>query len=168
MLVSYVWLLFGLVVLASTLYGKMPRPILKKTNRLTQAVVFPRKHFLCGALSCNCSSAEREGYMYSGNVQQNSLCVASCVTKICTSLPGSRLRFYIAMQIQYSYSHTSVQQYLHATFSCHIVRDEWRPAAAAWADETTACGEEPMTDGRTQHGTPIRLAFLHAKRASQR
>ena len=54
-----------LVVLTSspTLHGKVPRLILKKTTRLTQAVVFFRKHFLCGALLCNdyFSSAEREG-----------------------------------------------------------------------------------------------------------
>ena len=52
-----------LVVLASfsILYGKVPRLIVKKTNRLTQAVVFFRRHFLCGALLRNCSSAEREG-----------------------------------------------------------------------------------------------------------
>ena len=52
-----------LVVLASspTLYGKVPRLILKKTSRLPQAVVFFRTHFLCGALLCNCSSAQRGG-----------------------------------------------------------------------------------------------------------
>ena len=44
---------------SSTLYGKVPR-LVRKTNRLTQAVVFFRRHFLCGALLCNCSSAERE------------------------------------------------------------------------------------------------------------
>ena len=58
------------IVLASssTPYGKVPSLILKKTSRLTQAVVFFRRHFLCGALFkknhkllCNCSSAEREG-----------------------------------------------------------------------------------------------------------
>ena len=44
-----------------------------------------RRHFLCGALLCKCSSAEREGlstyiyiYMYNGNVQQNPLCAESC------------------------------------------------------------------------------------------
>ena len=141
-----------LIVLASslTLYGKGPRLILKKTSRLTQAVVSFRRHFLCGALMRNCSSAEREGLsthvqwecsaeplyaqhlvtknlhisprflptifdpdansvflraylctavdslrrnpcvrncsreregLYTGNVQQNPLCAASCVTK---------------------------------------------------------------------------------------
>ena len=46
------------------MYGKVPCLIVKKTNRLTQAVVFFRRHFLCGALLCNCSSAEREVYLH--------------------------------------------------------------------------------------------------------
>ena len=58
----------------------MPRLAVKKTNRLTQAVVYFRRHFLCGALSCDCLSAKREG-LYNGNAQQNPLCAASCVTK---------------------------------------------------------------------------------------
>ena len=85
--------MFGLVVLASSpqLYGKVSRLILKKTNRLTQAVVFSRRHFLCGAL-WNCASAEREGL--STHVQRE--CPASL--RIFPSLPGSRLciRFFIA------------------------------------------------------------------------
>ena len=74
-----VWL--GCVVLASSPppYGKVPRPILKKTNRLTQAVVFSRRHFLWVYLP-----------MYNGNVQQNPLCAASCVTK---DLPTISPRF---------------------------------------------------------------------------
>ena len=35
---------------SSIMYWKVPRLIVKKTNRLTQAVVFFRRHFLCGAL----------------------------------------------------------------------------------------------------------------------
>ena len=42
-----------------------------------QADVFFRRHFMCGAMLCNCSSAEREG-LYNGNAQQNPLCAASC------------------------------------------------------------------------------------------
>ena len=53
-----VWLI--VLVSSSTLYGKVPRLILK-TSRLTQAVVFFRRHLLCGALLCNCSLVEREG-----------------------------------------------------------------------------------------------------------
>ena len=49
-------------------------------------------------------SRKREG-LCNGNAQQNPLCAAPCVTKvrIFTFLPGSRLRFFMAMQIQYSY-----------------------------------------------------------------
>ena len=84
-----------LIVLASssTLYGKVPRLILNKTSRLTQAVVFFRRHFLCGALLCNCLSAEREGL--SPHVQRE--CSAEpfmrsiLSLRIFTSCPGSRL-----------------------------------------------------------------------------
>ena len=47
-------------------------------------------------------SRGREG-LYNGNVQQNSLRAASCVTP---SLPGSRLRFFIAGQIQHPAVHS--------------------------------------------------------------
>ena len=97
-----VWLL----VLASSLilHGKVPRLIVRKTNRLTQAVVFFRRHFLCSALLCNCSSAEREGL--STHLQRE--CAAEpfmrsiLSLKIFKSLHDSRLRFFIAMQIQSS------------------------------------------------------------------
>ena len=47
---------------SSILYGKkVSRLAVQKTNRLAQAVVFFPRHFLCGALLCNCSSAERGG-----------------------------------------------------------------------------------------------------------
>ena len=64
----------------SIMYGKVSCLIVKKTDRLTQAVALFRRHFLCGALLCNCPSAEREVYlhMYNGNVQQNPSCAASC------------------------------------------------------------------------------------------
>ena len=61
--------------------------------------------------------------------------------------------------------------YLHVGSSYHIVPCgvyEWWPAAAARADETTACGEEPMTGGRAQYGTPTRLGFLHEGRRTNR
>ena len=66
---------------------------------------FFRRQFLCVALLCNCSSAEREGL--STHVLRE--CSAEhfmrniLSRRIFTSLPGSRLRFFIAMQIQYSY-----------------------------------------------------------------
>ena len=94
---------------SSILYGKVPCLIVKKTNRLMQAVAFFRRHFLCGALLLcnNCSPAEREIYlhMYNGNVQQNPSCALSQL--ILTPLPGSRLRFFIAMEIQYLLAHLS-------------------------------------------------------------
>ena len=51
----------------------------------------------------NCSR-ERKG-LYNGNVQQNPLCAASCFTKDIPSFPGSRLRFFIAGQIQHRIVH---------------------------------------------------------------
>ena len=58
------WLVFGFLywlASSSILDGKVSRLIVRKTNRLTQAVVFFRRHFLCGALLGNYSSAERDG-----------------------------------------------------------------------------------------------------------
>ena len=55
----------------------------------------------------NCSR-ERKG-LYNGNVQQNPLCAASCFTKDILYLPGSRLRFSIAGQIQ----HRTVHRFLY-------------------------------------------------------
>ena len=81
--------------------------------------------------------------MYNGNVQQNRLCVESCVSKkfstspllsstifdadansvllrayLCTAVDSMRrkpfVQFFINMQNQYSYQHTFVQQYYEA------------------------------------------------------
>ena len=80
--------------------------------RLSPMIFYPdansgllRAH-LCPAVDSkpcarNCSR-EREG-LYNGNVQQNSLCTASCVIP---SLPGSCLRFFIAGQIQHPAVHS--------------------------------------------------------------
>ena len=89
---------------SSIMYWKVPRLIVKKTNRLTQVVVFFRRHFLCGALLCNCSSAEREVclHMYNGNVQQNPSCAASCHNDLSPVLAYDS---FIAMQIQYLLAH---------------------------------------------------------------
>ena len=46
--------------------------------------------------------------MYKGNIEQNPLYIEPCVTKVFPSLPGSRQRFLIPMQIQCSYEHTFV------------------------------------------------------------
>ena len=65
-----------------------------------------RRHFLCGALLCNFASTEHEGL--STHVQRE--CSAETFMRssilslrIFTSCPGSHLRFFIKMQIQYSY-----------------------------------------------------------------
>ena len=64
-----------------------------------------QRHFLCGALLCNFSSTEHEGL--STHVQRE--CSAEpfkrsiLSLRIFTSRPGSGLRFFIKMQIQYSY-----------------------------------------------------------------
>ena len=77
---------------SSIMYWKVPRLIVKKTNRLTQAVVFFRRHFLCGALLCNCSPAEREVYlhMYNGNVSRTvkKSKRGACEQKAATVLPN--------------------------------------------------------------------------------
>ena len=55
----------------------------------------------------NCSR-EREG-LYNGNVQQSPLCAASCCAanlRIFRSLSGSRLRFFIAGQMQHPTMHS--------------------------------------------------------------
>ena len=56
--------------------------------------------FMCRKACVRNCSRERKG-LYNGNVQQNPVCAASCFTKDIPSLPGSRLRFFIAGQIQY-------------------------------------------------------------------
>ena len=71
-----------LVVLASSsiLYGKVPRLIEKKTNRVAQAVVFSEGNF-CAARCCvivHRQSVKVDLHMYHENVQQNPLCAASC------------------------------------------------------------------------------------------
>ena len=64
-----------------------------------------RRHFLYGAVLCNFSSTEHEGL--STHVQRK--CSAETFMRsilslvIFTSRPGSRLRFFIKMQIQSSY-----------------------------------------------------------------
>ena len=55
----------------------------------------------------NCSRERKD--LYNGNVQQNLLCSASCFAKDIPSLPGSRLRFFIAGQIQ----HRTVHRFLY-------------------------------------------------------
>ena len=64
----------------SILYGKVPRLIVKKTIRLTQAVAFFESIF-CAELCCvivHRQSVKVYLHMYSGNVQENPSCVGSC------------------------------------------------------------------------------------------
>ena len=77
------------------MYWKVPRLVVKKTNRLTQAVVFFRRYFLCGAL-CNCSPAEREVYlhMYNGNVSRTLHAQHPVTTNLNTSPWFSPTIFY--------------------------------------------------------------------------
>ena len=100
-----VWL--GCINVVPTTVRESATPDSKEKNSLTQAVVFSRRHFLCGALLWNCSSAEHEGL--STHVQRE--CPAEpfkrsiLSLRIFPSLPGSCLRFFIAMQIQSSWAH---------------------------------------------------------------
>ena len=57
-------------------------------------------------------------HMYNGNVQQNSLCVESFVTKEFSISPQFSPTILISMQIQYSYEHTFVQQETMRRKSC--------------------------------------------------
>ena len=84
-----------LIVLASspTLYWKVPRLILKKTSRLTQAVVIS-EGISCAARCC--VIFHRQGmkvylHMSNGNVQHKSI----LSLRIFTSRPGSRLHFFL-------------------------------------------------------------------------
>ena len=76
-----VWLILLAASLSSILYGKVPRLIVKKTNRLTQAVVFFKGIFCaarCWEIVYRQSVKVYLHNMYNGNVQQNPLCAASC------------------------------------------------------------------------------------------
>ena len=101
-----------LVVLASssTLYGKVPRLILKKRSRLTQQVVsFSRKHFLFGALLCNRSSAEREGL-------STHTCVCVCVC-VCVCF----LAIYTGSQVRWMYQPGSHRRKVPQDFTSTIL-----------------------------------------------
>ena len=95
------------------MYWKVPRLIVKKTNRLTQAVVFFRRHFLCGALLCNCSPAEMRSILSQ---------------RILTSLPGSRLRFFyrdaISVPTSTPFFYSSINRLYEQNPVFEIVREE--------------------------------------------
>ena len=71
---------------------------------------------------------KREG-LYNGNVQQNPLCAASCVTKDIHIFPRFSPAFFNTMQIQYSYcSSTSLYSGINTLYAQNpvfeIVHDE--------------------------------------------
>ena len=89
---------------SSTLYGKVPRLIIKKTSRLTQAVVVS-EGISCAARCCVIFHRQSMKVHLHIHVQRE--CSAEpfmrsiLSLRIFTSHPGSRLRFFIEMQIQY-------------------------------------------------------------------
>ena len=87
-----------LIVLASssTPYEKVPRLILKKRSRRTQAVVVSEGVF-CAARCCVFFYL----HMSNGNVQQNLFMPSILSLRVFTSRPDSRLRTFIKVEIQY-------------------------------------------------------------------
>ena len=77
-------------------------------RRLTQTAVFFRRHFLCGALLCNCSSAKREGL--STHVQRECSAEPFMRSSILSHQESSHLSpvlaydFFIAMQIKFYFN----------------------------------------------------------------
>ena len=66
----------------------------------------------------NCS--REPGGLYNGNVQQNPLCAASYVTKDIPPLPGPRLRFLVAGQIQHRTVHSFLYTPAHVDSPCRL------------------------------------------------
>ena len=125
-----VWLVV-LAASSSILYGKVPRLVAKKTNRVMQTVFFFRRQFVCGALLCNCSSAEREGLSTHQHVPRE--CSAEpfmrsiLSLRIFASLPDSRLRFFIAIKFSTPNStplYSSIDKLYAQNFVFEIVHKE--------------------------------------------
>ena len=111
------------------MYWKVPRLIVKKTNRLTQAVVLFRRHFLCGALLCNCSPAEREVYlhMYNGNVSRTLHAQHSVTTNLNIStwfLPTIFYRDANSVPTSTRFFYSSVNRLYAQNLVFEIVREE--------------------------------------------
>ena len=69
----------------------------------------------------NCSRGRKKG-LHSENVQQKPLCAASCVSlRIFPSLPGSRLRFFIAGQIQHRTVHRCLYTPAQVDAPCRLL-----------------------------------------------
>ena len=100
-----------LIVLASssTPYGKVLRLILKKTSRRTQAVVVSEGIF-CAARCVIFYLQSMKVYLHmsNGNVQRNRFMPIILSLRIFTSPPGSRLLFFIKMQIECSYYNSTL------------------------------------------------------------
>ena len=94
--------IFHLTRLSPTMFDPDANSVLLRAHLCTAVDSMRRKPWVQ-----NCSR-ERKG-LYNRNVQQNPLCAASCFTKDIPSLPGSRLRFFIAGQIQ----HRTVHRFLY-------------------------------------------------------
>ena len=88
--------------LSPTMFDPDANSVLLRTHLCTAV------DFMCRKACVRNCSRERKG-LYNGNVQQNPLCAASCFTKDIPSLPGSRVRFFIAGQIQ----HRTVHRFLY-------------------------------------------------------
>ena len=82
-----------------------PTLILKKTSRLTQAVLVSEGIF-CAARCCvifHRQSMKVYLHMFNRNVQQNLLCAAFCHEESSHLAPVLASEFFFDMQIQYSY-----------------------------------------------------------------
>ena len=92
-----------LIVLALNTFRESATPDHKENKQADAGSRRFRRHFLCGALLCNFSSTEHEGL--STYLQRE--CSAEpflrsiLSRRIFASRPGSRLRYFIEMQIQY-------------------------------------------------------------------
>ena len=77
------------------MYWKVPRLIVKKTNRLTQAVVFFRRHF-CAEPCCVIVHGQsvRSIYTCTTGMSAEPSMRNILSQRILTSLPGSRLRYF--------------------------------------------------------------------------
>ena len=118
------WLVFGLVVLASSLplYGKVPHLILKKTNRLTQAVVFSRRHIFCEARCCGIGHQQTvKVYLCTTRMFNRTLYAQHPVSqRVFLSLPGSHLRLFIAREIQHTTLHSFLKTPAQIDAPCRL------------------------------------------------
>ena len=105
-------------------------------------------------------------HMYSGNVQQNPLCVESCFTKEYSISPGSRQRCLIPMQIQYSNKHTFLQQQTLCAENpgFKIVQESVKVCTTGIMSSRTLYAQHPVSL-RIFHLSPV-LAYVFFRRAN--